>query len=521
MAFTPYIPPALPQNAPGTPAGFTPYVPPANNTDKFANDPYAHPLRYAANAIGSAAGGAVDQFKEGLAQASKPGDAAGNLPFGALKMAAAPINFLGSIAAPVLKPVGTAITAIGDRIGDVPAVQNFALSKPGEYAAKAAEGIGNAATIAGALAGATSKPAVSAARTGLDTAGTLADKLPPPGGLKSKATLQTEAIANINKGLGNVGKKSATGILTNDTKRLSGLETLYTMTKDQPISRSDGTTFTFNPTKIAEPHDLLSAFVQAKNQIWDKVQAGLERGSSVKPDFTPVISAIEKYTRPGNTAQAAAHAATRLSELEALKNQGVEATQTYLKQLNSRLGATFSGASDAIPNQIDAEIAHGVNNALDKGLSTVKDAAIRPYKDMYASLKALEPDLVRMVQKTVRQTGKGIPQYINDFGNINILEAVFAHNPALYLAKGGAMKVLSKVLGAQRDPLDHLSKAFQAVEGYLGQTKPPTEPPTLALPPGNRAPSQVSSGAPINLPAAGSSNLRTTIGSPKLPTGNK
>src|SRR5947209_5398239 len=39
-------------------------------TDKFQNDPYTHPLRYAGNAIADAASGGVEQFKQGLSEAA-------------------------------------------------------------------------------------------------------------------------------------------------------------------------------------------------------------------------------------------------------------------------------------------------------------------------------------------------------------------------------------------------------------------------------------------------------------------
>src|SRR5262249_33061867 len=111
-----------------------------------------------------------------------------------------------------------------------------------------------------------------------------------------------------------------------------------------------------------------------------------------------------------------------------------------------------------------------------------------------------------------------VPAFINDFGNINLLEAVFAHNPGLYLAKGASMKVLGKVLGKERDPLAHLSKSFQSISGYMGNAKPPTPAPTLALPPGRPgAPSFVNNQRAIPLPAGGNTTLRTTFGGPLTP----
>lgn len=352
----------------------------------------------------------------------------------------------------------------------------------------------------------------------------------PTGGATKAALTRTAAdhaataVSFINKAIGNSGRKSAQGVLSNDAKRLTGLETFYTLTKGKPIKAADGSSFDFDPTNIKDPHELLQAFVYAKKDVWQRVQAGLDKGSTVIPDYTAVESKLRAVLDPasGSTQQAKNHAITRLNEIADLKAQGVQAGQNYLQQINARLGATFSGASDAIPNKIDAEIAHDINGAIDDGLSRVTDANVRPLKDMYSALKSLEPDIVRMTQKVLRNPGKGIPQYINDFGNIELLEAAFAHNPALYVAKSAGMKVLAKVLGNQRDPLLNLSKAFKSVEKYVGAGKMPTEVPPLALPPGSRGTGpQIKSGPTMELPQRSPSTIdaaeraNTSI---KLPT---
>jgi hypothetical protein len=481
---------------------------------------------YAGSVVTSAKSG-IDQAKAGYSKAANANNPLDLLEGGAA-LGAGAINTLTSPLAPVFKPVSDAIKFVGDKISDVPAVQKFANTPLGGAVSRGAEDVANLSTIAGGVTGVEGAPELptAAAKVGNTTENALSKVDTRLGGSAAvkaadAATTQAKAAAidYTNRALGNTGKKTASTILSNDTKRLSGLETFYTMAKDQPVKAPDGTTFQFDPTHITDPHQMLQAFVQAKQNIWQKVQAGLDKGSSVKPDYTPVKRELQgMIDSPGSTAQAKSHAATRLAEINGLEKGGVGDAQTYLQQLNSRLGATFSGASDAIPNQIDAKVANGVNGALDKGLETVKDANIRPLKDMYASLKSIEPDLVKTTQKIVRSTGNGIPQYINDFGNINLLEAIFAHNPALYVAKGAAMKIMSKVLGGERDPLVNLSKAFQNVAKYHGVAAP-VDAPVLALPPGNRgAASQVSSGAPINLPAAGAgnSNTRTTFGLPPL-----
>jgi hypothetical protein len=451
-------------------------APPAKPTNLLASNPFSVLGSAISSGAKQIADAAKSSFGYGVAGADKFQTAKNPLELGeaALQTGAGAAGVLGSPLAPVLKPAGDAANAAADKISNSPAVQNFAMSPAGATTARAAEDVGNAAALAGAVAvpEAAEGPSLSeTAASASKASAALSDKLSAISPYKTTADLQAAATANINKALSNTGKASATGLLSRDSARLSGLENLYKLTKDQPIARPDGTVAPpLDLTHLTDPHDFLSAFVQAKNQLWSKVEVGLKTGAAVKPDYAPVISQLQDTIQNSASKALVQHAQSRLQEVKTLASQGVQGAQRYLQEeLNPRIGAAISGASDAPALKLDATLAKGINNALDKGLSTVKDASIRPFKDQYASLKSIEPDIVRMIQKSVRAPGGGIPQYINDFANINLLEAAFAHNPGLYLAKAGGMKVLSKVLATQRDPLDHLSKAFQAIKSYTDQ----------------------------------------------------
>jgi hypothetical protein len=483
---------------------------------------------YAAN-VAASAKSSINQAKQGYnkaVNAKNPLD----LLEGSAALGAGTLNAISSPLAPVFKPIGDAVNFFGNKISNIPAVQRFANTPLGGAVARGAEDVSNLSTIAGTAAGIQAGPEINTALgkignklTNVDSAvdvrlgGSAATDA--AGSAASKA--KTTAIELTNKALSNTGKTTAAKLLGKDQNRLSGLETLYDVTKDQPVTRPDGTTFNFKPTQIEHPTDIVSAFVQAKKQLWQKIQGGLDKGSSLTPDYSPVRATLQDVIDNSASRALKAHAQARLNELDTLDSQGVQGAQRYLQEeLNPRIGAAIQGATDAPALKLDAQIANGVNEALDTSLSKVSDGAIRPFKDQYAALKSIEADLVRMVQKVERAPGKGIPQYINDFGNLDLLDAFLTHNPALFVARGLGKKVLAKVLGDQRDPLQNLSKAFQAIEAYKGSPTPLTETPMLALPPGSRgAGSQVGSGAPINLPAQPDTNTRTTFGA--LPARNK
>ena len=99
--------------------------------------------------IVDAAKGGWNQMKEAINESK-----AGKNPLETgLKFGAGAIGAVTSPLAPVFAPVNKAIDFVGDKIGDIPAVQKFADSKAGEITARVAEDVGNASIIAGTAAG--------------------------------------------------------------------------------------------------------------------------------------------------------------------------------------------------------------------------------------------------------------------------------------------------------------------------------------------------------------------------------
>lgn len=104
--------------------------------------------------IASAASAGADQINQGVTDIQKgaPGKnpIVGGLEAG-LKVGSGIASVISSPAAPVMKPIGQAIQAVGDKIGDIPAVQKFANSKAGEVTSRVAEDLSNAGNIAGTI----------------------------------------------------------------------------------------------------------------------------------------------------------------------------------------------------------------------------------------------------------------------------------------------------------------------------------------------------------------------------------
>lgn len=173
-------PGTVPQGQPMTPEQFKAWAAPTSSS--------SNPI----DTIKEAAHGGVQQVKEGFQQSNEAKNPL-ELVEGAAKMGAGAFNTAFSPLAPVTKPIGTAVNAVADKISDIPAVQTFATSKAGEATARAAEDVGNLATIAGGVAGTKGAPEAKAA---------IEEKIPSPTKAAPKSAVAVEretAAANAEK----------------------------------------------------------------------------------------------------------------------------------------------------------------------------------------------------------------------------------------------------------------------------------------------------------------------------------
>lgn len=140
----------------------------------------------------------IDKTKTGYTQAQNAHNPL-ELIEGGLKQGAGVVEAATAPLAPVFKPLGDAINYVGDKIGDIPAVQRFANSKAGETTSRIAEDVADATTIAGAVAGV--KGGAKVVSGASDIAGDLSRKIDNAGGaIKGKvASLTPDSATIMNK----------------------------------------------------------------------------------------------------------------------------------------------------------------------------------------------------------------------------------------------------------------------------------------------------------------------------------
>lgn len=330
-----------------------------------------------AGKIGEAFNSGIKQVSEGVSQAMKPGEAAGNMPLGVLKAGAGVVNTAFSPLAPAMKPLGDAVNAIADKVSNSPQVQDFAQSKAGEYSSKAAEGALNADTIAAGLTMGAKTPEVGAAikDTAVGIKNDLTPKPPTPEEAAAskaqqvasqKATSQAAALKAhdlIDKEVRNIAEKYPTvGDALNKAEVTRGSEpikvlasypegkALPTMTKGGKMNSIPA--MNFLKTQISELGKLkenlvgtakettpIKDFRQAAFDRIDKGSGSLAKKAADKADVAKIIDGL-KATYPEGIPT---------NEMDKIKTEQANESKSY----NSK--SPFSADSHALVGQTAAD----------------------------------------------------------------------------------------------------------------------------------------------------------------------
>lgn len=155
-----------------TAAPITPSVPISNaqaGANQAANLVFKPIAPIIGNSIKDAFNSGVNQTKEGYNQAKNATNPLELLEGGG-KLAAGAISSLFSPLAPVFAPISSASNYVGDKVGDIPEVQKFAMSRTGQNVTRGVEDLANINTIAGGVAGTMElAPKINAGIKTLDT----------------------------------------------------------------------------------------------------------------------------------------------------------------------------------------------------------------------------------------------------------------------------------------------------------------------------------------------------------------
>ena len=161
--------------------------------------------------------------------------------------------------------------------------------------------------------------------------------------------------------------------------------------------------------------------------------------------------------------------------MENLSRQGTftpEQAQKAIENLNESLQTFYKNPSfNSYSNvQIDALIANQLRKSLDEVVTGATGKAYQELKNAYASLKAIEKDVLKRAVVEGRKNAKGLIDFTDIFSAGDIIAGVTTMNPAL-VAKGGIQKAVASYFKGLNSPDKAIKKMFKGVEKSIEKGK--------------------------------------------------
>jgi len=261
-----------------------------------------------------------------------------------------------------------------------------------------------------------------------------------------------------------------------------------------------------NPKTLAELSDALE---QTKKQVfkdYDSLakQAG-QQGLKIKtnPIAKELDTVINNEALQITNPQAGKYA-QELQERLLYRELDAEIVQDVIQNYNESLKAfyrnpTYESASKA---SIDAMVANQFRLQLDEGITGLTGQQYQTIKNQYASLKAVEKDIIKAALRDARKNNKGLLDYTDILTGGDIVIGLITFNPA-QLARGGVTRGIKEFYKYLNSPNRAVNKMFQSAEKLNQRSIPKSQ--ATALP----SPSVIPSGT-TRLSTQPSANIPTT-----------
>jgi len=324
--------------------------------------------------------------------------------------------------------------------------------------------------------------AVSAVRSGGDlqesgregtTAGLFSVGFGALGGLARK-TYFPNLKESVTKALGIQGQRSGGQALEEVNKKIAGMGVLAEKAKNITVKNADGLEVSFNP-KNATYNTTLQAWNKTRQNIYNQY-SGLAKkaGESTTVDLDPVIKGLnDALNQPGLSAFKNPTARLIQDIRDSFadpRNVGLEDAQRFVEQINKQtVSGFFKGTADSAVSEVNAGVSRAMRELMDSKIMGATGGEYQKLRTQYASLKAVENDLVRKFQQEARSIGGGLSEYMGMFSSGDILGSLLSGS-GVGLVRGTAVGILAGLKRKLSKPERFLQRSFELLDRKESQS---------------------------------------------------
>lgn len=433
------------------------------------NDSVATPPNSAGKGVVDAFKSGVGQIKEGFNESMGSFDpskktlpALGQFAEGALKSASGLASAVASPLAPAFEPVAQGVEKVANKIGDNPAVQEFAQSRAGQTTSRIAENVANLANVAGTIEG------VRGAKTAIESGVKSLDNFATNMTRQTAENIDSKIISNYQKGVkpSLTGKNTTGAVETYKKNVVDAINTIKQNKQNLSFTNDVGETITGETPKSLQ--QLADSIEQTKKVIFSNYDSLAKQAgkSGVKVDMKPIASELDTVINNKALAitnpKAIEYAQSVKDRLLVAKKLDATTAQDVIQNYNKSLEAFYRNPSydNASQVSIDALLANKIRESLDKGISGLTGEQYGALKKQYGALKSIEKDVVKASLRDAKKNAKGLIDFTDILSGGQVVNGILSLNPG-QVASGLTQKAISEFYKYLNNPNRAIEKMFK------------------------------------------------------------
>lgn len=284
----------------------------------------------------------------------------------------------------------------------------------------------------------------------------------------SEEAVQKNIISLFQKSIKPTAKKTLTQSQRYENDVIGALKTIKNNADGLNIEDATGELVTGRAPKTI--NELAQATEQTKQLVFNQYdelakQAGTQ---GVKVDARPIADEVLKVAQNKalqiTNPEIIKYAEGWAERLKGLGELDTQTTQEVIKNLNNSLTAFYRNPSfDAATKvSVDAGIVNLFRKSLDDVITGATGKEYQALKSQYASLKAIENDVIKAAARDAKKSVKGLLDYTDMFTSGQMVAGILSLNPAMF-TKGAVERGFKQYIKFLNDPNRAVSNIFDKI----------------------------------------------------------
>ena len=284
----------------------------------------------------------------------------------------------------------------------------------------------------------------------------------------SEEAVQADIVNLFQKSIKPTAKKTLAQGQRYENDVLNALKTIKANADNLNVEDVTGELVSRTPQTLNELSQSLDQTKRLVFNQYDELAKQAGTGGAVvdaRPIADELVQVAQNKALQITNPELIKYAETWAERLRGFGQIDTQTAQEVVKNLNNSLTAFYKNPTyeSATKVAIDAGIVNNFRKALDDAIEGATGLEYQALKNQYASLKAIENDVVRASMRDARKNAKGLLDYTDIFTSGQMIGGILSLNPAMF-TKGAIERGFKEYFKFLNDPNRAVGNMFDLLD---------------------------------------------------------